>query len=87
MLTKAMDDPATMMKKAGWLRAVTPMADEVFDPLNRDIVSDGGSFTSAFNSGDGSMIAKRSQDEELRMWQSMEASMPPKISPSSKICR
>tara|TARA_R100000406_G_scaffold13233_1_gene8496 strand:+ start:3892 stop:4263 length:372 start_codon:yes stop_codon:yes gene_type:complete len=86
MLTKAMDDPATMMKKAGWLRAVTPMADEVFDPLNRDI-GDGGSFTSAFNSGDGSMIAKRSQDEELRMWQSMEASMPPKVSPSSKTYR
>ena len=35
-LVKAVDDPETMMKKAGWLRAVTPMAEEVF--------------TSAFNS-------------------------------------
>lgn len=85
-LTKAMDDPATMMKKAGWLRAVTPMADEVFDPLNRDI-GDSGSFTSAFNSGDGSMITKRSADEELRVWQTMEAAMPPKSSPSSQTYR
>tara|TARA_R100000329_G_scaffold150550_1_gene143774 strand:- start:3490 stop:3861 length:372 start_codon:yes stop_codon:yes gene_type:complete len=85
-LTKAMDDPSTLMRKAGWLRAITPMADEVFDPLNRDI-GDGGSFTSAFNSGDGAMITKRSADEELRMWQSMEAQMPPKISPSSKTYR
>ena len=83
MLTKAMDDPATMMRKAGWLRAITPMADEVYDPLNREL-GDGGSFTSAFNSGDGAMIEKRSVDEELRMWQSMEAAMPPKSSPSSR---
>ena len=83
MLTKAMDDPATMMRKAGWLRAITPMADEVYDPLNREL-GDGGSFTTAFNSGDGVMIEKRSADEELRMWQSMEAAMPPKISPSSR---
>lgn len=82
VLVKAMDDPATLMQKAGWLRATTPLADETFDPLQRDS-SDGPAFTSAFNSGDGALISK-SHDERLREWQEAEAAMPAKISPSSR---
>ena len=80
-LVKAMDDPATMMRKAGWLRAITPMADEVFDPLNRT-VGDDPSFASGFNTGDGALI--KSPDAQLREWEQMEASMPPRTSPSSR---
>ena len=71
----------TMMRKAGWLRAITPMADEVFDPLNRT-VGDNPSFASGFNTGDGALI--KSPDAQLREWEQMEASMPPRTSPSSR---
>tara|TARA_R110000824_G_scaffold3689_5_gene17455 strand:+ start:8864 stop:9211 length:348 start_codon:yes stop_codon:yes gene_type:complete len=75
-LVKAVDDPETMMKKAGWLRAVTPMAEEVFDPLQREQTD---TFTSAFNS---ESIVK-SQSDELREWEQMESDMPTPSSPSS----
>jgi len=76
VLVKAVDNPETMMKKAGWLKAVTPMAEEVFDPLQR---GQGDTFTSAFNS---EAIVK-SQSDELREWEEMEANMPSTTSPSS----
>ena len=82
VLVKAMDDPATLMQKAGWLRAVTPLADEAFDPLQREN-GDSPSFTSGFNSGDGALISK-SRDEQIREWKEAEAAMPAKVSPSSR---
>ena len=74
-LLKAVDDPETMMKKAGWLRAVTPMADEVFDPLQRDLGED--TFTSGFDS------ISKSRDEEIKDWEEMEKSIPPLKNPSA----
>ncbi len=38
MLTKSLDDPETMMKKAGWLKVVTPMADEAYDPPTKGCI-------------------------------------------------
>ena len=76
VLVKAVDNPETMMKKAGWLKAVTPMAEEVFDPLQRE---QGDTFTSAFNS---ESIVK-SQGDQLREWEEMESNMPSTTSPSS----
>ena len=75
-LTKAMDDPETLMKKAGWLKAVTPLADEAFDPLNRE-AGDAPSFTSGFGT---EMLNK---GEELKQWQEMEDAMPHHTTPSS----
>ena len=78
-LLKAMDNPETMMKKAGWLRAITPMAEEVFDPLQREI--DESSFTSGFNT-DSSIV--KSHSESLDEWKEMEKAMPtPNQTPSS----
>ena len=48
MLTKSLDDPETMMRKAGWLKVVTPMADETYDPLQRDVGDGSQSFTDHF---------------------------------------
>ena len=76
-LTKAVDDPETLMKKAGWLKAVTPLSDEVYDPLNRE-ANDGPSFVSGFNN---EMLNKG--QAELQEWQDMEKAMPSHTSPSS----
>jgi hypothetical protein len=75
-LSKAMDDPETMMKKAGWLKAVTPISAEVYDPLNRE-AGDAPSFVSGF---DSEVINK---GDELKTWQDMENAMPSHTSPSS----
>jgi len=75
-LSKAMDDPETLMKKAGWLKAVTPLADEAFDPLNRE-AGDAPSFVTGF----GTEIINKG--EELKQWQEMENAMPSHTSPSS----
>lgn len=75
-LSKAMDDPETMMRKAGWLKAITPMADEVFDPLQRDDVD---TFTSAFNT---ESIVK-SHSDRLDEWKEMEKAIPPTKTPSA----
>lgn len=77
-LTKAMDDPATMMQKAGWLRAVTPMADEAFDPLHRD-QNDEQVF--GYNSD---MLTKSDHQQELHEWREMESKLPNPSSPSAK---
>ena len=77
-LLKAVDDPETMMKKAGWLRAVTPLADETFDPLHRD-QNDEQVF--GFNSD---MLAKSDHQQELEEWRKMEAELPAPSSPSAQ---
>jgi len=75
-LVKAVDDPETMMKKAGWLKAETPQPEEVFDPLQRE---EADAFISGFDSGSIS----KSHDEELRDWQDMENALPASTDPSS----
>ena len=77
-LKKAMDDPETMMRKAGWLKALTPMPEEVYDPLQRD---QGDSFTSGF--GNTSNAISKSQSDELHEWQEMEKTMPSSTTPSN----
>ena len=77
-LLKAVDDPETMMKKAGWLRAVTPMADEAFDPLHRD-QNDEQVF--GYNSD---MLTKSDHQQELHEWREMESKLPNPSSPSAK---
>ena len=79
-LIKAVDDPETMMRKAGWLRAITPMADEAYDPLNR---SNGDEQIFGFNQD---MISK-SRDQEIHEWRKMEQAIPPSSSPSAKTYR
>jgi hypothetical protein len=76
-LLKAVDDPETMMKKAGWLKAVTPLADEVFDPLNR-----AGHDEQIF--GFNQDLISKSRDEELHEWKQMEEAIPSPSSPSAK---
>jgi len=76
-LLKAVDDPETMMKKAGWLKATTPEPEGVFDPLNRE-----GHDEQMF--GFNQDIIIKSRDEELRDWQEMEKSIPAPSSPSAK---
>ena len=78
-LLKAVDDPETMMKKAGWLKAVTPMPDETFDPLNRS-AHDEQVF--GFNQD---LITKG--QAELEEWRQMEEAMPSKSSPSAQTYR
>ena len=78
-LVKAVDDPQTMMRKAGWLKAVTPMPDETFDPLNRS-AHDEQVF--GFNQD---LITKG--QSALDEWREMEDSMPNKSSPSAKTYR
>ena len=78
-LIKAVDNPETMMKKAGWLRAVTPMADEAFDPLNR---SNNDEQIFGFNQD---LISKStSRDDQLQEWKEMEGAIPTPSSPSAK---
>ena len=76
ILVKAVDDPETMMKKAGWLRATTPLADEVFDPLQRE---NDDSFVSGFNS---EAIVK-SHSDRLEEWKEMEKTTPSSATPSA----
>ena len=79
-LIKAVDDPETMMKKAGWLKAITPLAEEAYDPLNRS-----GQDEQLF--GFNQDIISKSRDEELREWQQMEEAIPTPSSPSGKTYR
>jgi len=76
-LLKAVDDPETMMKKAGWLKAITPQPEEVFDPLNREGHDE-------HNFGFNQDIITKSRDEQLRDWKEMEEAMPTSSSPSAK---
>ena len=76
-LLKAVDDPETMMKKAGWLKAMTPLADEAFDPLNR-----AGQDEQIF--GFNHDLISKSRDEELHEWKQMEEAIPTPSSPSGK---
>jgi len=81
-LLKAVDDPETMMKKAGWLKAITPLADEVFDPLNR-----AGQDEQIFGFNQDMITKSSSRDDELKAWQEMEDSIPTPSSPSAKTYR
>ena len=72
MLIKNQEDPAIMMRKAGWISMVTPHAAETFDPLNRDNDMSGASVGPFAGSGD--MITK-SRFDELRDWEDAERSM------------
>ena len=75
-LLKAVDDPETMMKKAGWLKAVTPLAEEVYDPLQR------GGGDESFPSGFSSEQIQKSHSQNLAEWQEMENNMPSSNTPS-----
>jgi len=77
ILAKAVDDPESLMKKAGWLKAVTPLSAEVFDPLNREM-GDSPDFVSGFKS---EMLNKGMA--ELEEWRQMENAMPSHSTPSS----
>lgn len=69
-LTKAVEDPQIMMQKQGWMKFVTPHADETFDPLNRnDDIGGTGPFA-----GSGDVIAK-SRFDELQEWEDAEREM------------
>ena len=72
-LTKAVEDPQIMMQKQGWMKFVTPHADETFDPLNRNADIGG---TGPFE-GSGDVIAKanRSRFDELQEWEDAEREM------------
>ena len=78
-LQKAVADPETMMKKAGWLKAVTPLAEETYDPLNRSS-SDEQVF--GYNQD---MITKG--QTALDQWKEMESSITSQKSPSAKTYR
>ena len=67
------------MRKAGWLKAVTPMADETYDPLNR-AASDEQVF--GYNQD---MLTKG--QTELDEWKEMETSIKSVKSPSAKTYR
>ena len=71
VLVKAVDNPETMMKKAGWLKVVTPMADETFDPLNREIGDGNQSFAGPFQ-GSGDTFQKQDRHTELEAWKEAE---------------
>ena len=81
-LLKAVDDPETMMKKAGWLKAVTPLADEVFDPLNR-----AGHDEQVFGFNQDIITKSQNRDDELHEWRQMEEAIPTPSSPSAKTYR
>lgn len=67
-LRKAVSDPETMMRKAGWLKMTTPHADETFDPLNRAGVDQAASFNGPFE-GTGDVFQKsKSRYDELQEW-------------------
>ena len=68
-LKKAVEDPQIMMQKQGWMKFVTPHADETFDPLNRDMDVAMGPFA-----GSGDVISK-SRFDELQEWEDAEKEM------------
>jgi len=71
ILTKSLEDPEVMMKKAGWMKFTTPVADEAFDPLQRDTGDQ--SFDSPFKgSGD---VFQKSRFDELEEWKAAERSV------------
>ena len=72
-LKKAVEDPQIMMQKQGWMKFVTPHADETFDPLNRD--ADIGGVGPFEGSGDVSAKANRSRFDELQEWEDAEREM------------
>ena len=71
LLIKNQEDPAIMMRKAGWISIVTPHA-ETFDPLNRD--TEATSATVGPFSGSGDMITK-SRFDEIQEWEDAEREM------------
>tara|TARA_Y100000004_G_scaffold148028_1_gene169409 strand:- start:408 stop:746 length:339 start_codon:yes stop_codon:yes gene_type:complete len=71
ILSKSIDDPETMMKKAGWLKVVTPMADETYDPLNRELGDGNQSFAGPFQ-GSGDTFQKQDRYTELEAWKEAE---------------
>jgi lactate dehydrogenase-like 2-hydroxyacid dehydrogenase len=81
-LIKAVDNPETMMKKAGWLKAVTPLAEETFDPLNRS-----GNDEQVFGFNQDMISKSTSRDDELHEWRQMEQAIPTPSSPSAKTYR
>ena len=68
-LKKAVEDPQILMQKQGWMKFVTPHADETFDPLNRDMDVAMGPFA-----GSGDVISK-SRFDELQEWEDAEREM------------
>ncbi len=74
-LRRAVDDPTKMMKAQGWMRFITPHAEEAFDPLNRN-AGDEQSFSGPF-AGSGDMITKGAQSryDEIREWEEAERMM------------
>ena len=72
ILIKNQEDPAIMMRKAGWISMVTPHAAETFDPLNRDTDSAGATVGPFAGSGD--MITK-SRFDEIQEWEDAEREM------------
>lgn len=71
ILEKNQEDPAIMMRKAGWISMLTPHAAETFDPLNRD--TENTAVAGPF-SGSGDMITK-SRYDELAEWEDAEREM------------
>ncbi len=70
-LTKSLADPEVMMKKAGWMKFTTPVADEAFDPLQRNTGEE--TFDSPFKgSGD---VFQKSRFDELEEWKAAERSV------------
>jgi len=69
-LKKAVEDPQIMMQKQGWMKFVTPHADETFDPLNRD----GMDVAMGPFAGSGDIISK-SRFDELQDWEDAEREM------------
>ncbi len=66
-LRKAVNDPETMMQKAGWLKITTPHASEAFDPLNRAEGDDMG--VGLPFEGTGQVFQKSlSRYDELQEW-------------------
>tara|TARA_R110000803_G_scaffold123820_7_gene191672 strand:- start:1150 stop:1476 length:327 start_codon:yes stop_codon:yes gene_type:complete len=70
VMLKAVEDPETLMKRHGWIKAITPHADETYDPLNRTVESDFTDSTSPF-SGSGELFTK-SRYDELEEWKDAE---------------
>lgn len=68
-LQKAMLDPETLMRKAGWQKVTTPHADETFDPLNRSVPSE-SQFDSPFT-GSGDVFVK-SRFDQIAEWEAAE---------------
>lgn len=73
-LRTAVNDPTKLMKVQGWMRFITPHADETFDPLNRSGGDD--SFSGPFT-GSGDLISKATRYEELKEWEDAEREMRP----------